>query len=89
MEDSEMRQMVIAAVNECEDIELLDLIYRILASEARNGGGIAPAVFIFYLSHKQQAPPLIRSRTTPPWELSILNEVRLSYCYLLVLTYPP
>lgn len=50
MEDSEMRQMVIAAVNECEDIELLDLIYRILASEARNGGEVNPAAFCCYFA---------------------------------------
>lgn len=46
MEDSEMRQRVIDAVNECEDIELLDLIYRILGAEARNGGGDIPAAFL-------------------------------------------
>lgn len=46
MDDADaMRQRVIDAVNECEDIELLDLIYRILGAEARNGGDISPAVF--------------------------------------------
>jgi hypothetical protein len=46
MDDADaMRQRVIDAVNECEDIELLDLIYRILGADARNGGGNIPAVF--------------------------------------------
>lgn len=46
MDDADaMRQRVIDAVNECEDIELLDLIYRILGAEARNGGGNIPAAF--------------------------------------------
>lgn len=47
MEDADaMRQRVIDAVNECEDIELLDLIYRILGADARNGGGVTSAVFL-------------------------------------------
>ena len=47
MDDADaMRQRVIDAVNECEDIELLDLIYRILGAEARNGGENIPAVFL-------------------------------------------
>ena len=47
MDDADaMRQRVIDAVNECEDIELLDLIYRILGAEARNGGDISPAAFL-------------------------------------------
>lgn len=47
MDDADaMRQRVIDAVNECEDIELLDLIYRILGAEARNGGGSIPASFL-------------------------------------------
>lgn len=47
MDDADaMRQRVIDAVNECEDIELLDLIYRILGAEARNGGENSPAAFL-------------------------------------------
>lgn len=45
MEDPEaMRQMVIAAVNECDDLELLDLIRQILLCETPNGRGNTPAV---------------------------------------------
>lgn len=48
MEDSEnMRRIVIDAVNECQDIELLDLIYRILSFDASTGGEKIPAFILF------------------------------------------
>lgn len=48
MEDSEnMRRMVIDAVNECQDIELLDLIYRILSFDTSTGGEKIPAFILF------------------------------------------
>jgi hypothetical protein len=50
MEDSEsMRRMVVDAVNECQDIELLDLIYRILSCDANTGGEKIPA-FVLLLT---------------------------------------
>ncbi len=47
MEDAEaMRQMVIAAVNDCKDNELLDLIYRLLSLSTDNGGDNFSAVIL-------------------------------------------
>ena len=49
MDDSEssMRLMIIKAINECTDSDLLDLIYKLLAYETNNGGESTPAVFMF------------------------------------------
>lgn len=45
--DSSVRLMIIKAVNECSDSDLLDLIYKLLVYETNNGGESAPAVFMF------------------------------------------
>lgn len=56
MDDPEaMRQMVIAAVNECDDLELLDLIRQILLCETPNGRGNTPAAFLYSTTPKDGA----------------------------------
>ena len=53
MEDSEnMRRMVVDAVNDCKDLELLDLIYRILSCDTNTGGEKIPAFILL----RQQLP---------------------------------
>ncbi len=45
MDESEsIRLMIINAVNECTDSDLLDLIYKLLVYETNNGGESTPAV---------------------------------------------
>lgn len=49
MDDSEssMRLMIIEAVNECTDADLLDLIYKLLVYDENSGGKSTPtAVFV-------------------------------------------
>ena len=59
MEDSEsMRRMVVDAVNECQDIELLDLIYRILNIETSRGGEKIPAFILFLCTRFQRPRPI-------------------------------
>lgn len=49
MDDSvPLRLMIIKAVNECNDAELLDLIYKLLVYEENDGGASNPTtVFCF------------------------------------------
>lgn len=43
MEDAEtIKQMILVAINECDDIDLLDLVYKLLAYETYNGGESPP-----------------------------------------------
>lgn len=45
---SVLRQMINKAVNECNDAELLDLIYKLLVYEENGGGASNPTtVFLF------------------------------------------
>jgi hypothetical protein len=48
MDDSvPLRLMIVEAVNECNDADLLDLIYKLLVYDENSGGKSAPtAVFI-------------------------------------------
>lgn len=41
---SVLRQMINNAVNECNDAELLDLIYKLLVYEENDGGKSTPTV---------------------------------------------
>lgn len=45
---SVVRQMINNAVNECNDTELLDLIYKLLVYEENDGGKSTPTVVFLF-----------------------------------------
>lgn len=49
MDDSDqpLRLMIIEAVNECQDTELLDLIFKLLTYEENGGGASTPATILY------------------------------------------
>lgn len=49
MDDSDhpLKQMITQAVNDCNDAELLDLIYKLLTYDENGGGTSAPTTVYF------------------------------------------
>ena len=87
MEDAEtMRQMVIAAVNECQDIELLDLIYRILNLETSHGGEKIPA-FILFEGKNYSSPTTTRAHSIKP-NTTAAGTIH-NKCNALIIRLPP
>ena len=65
MEDAEtIKQMIMVAINECDDIDLLDLVYKLLAYETHNGGESTPPFFCYVSIALQVTGPHLPSASS-------------------------